>query len=75
MTRTACPGCPFRASGGLRYDADAMERLEAGDEPACHEIVGHQAIFAELCPPPDRICVGYQEWLDESPDRAKPREL
>lgn len=72
MTRPACRDCPFRVGSPLHYDADAMERLAAGDVPGCHARVGHQHVFATLSPPAQDVCVGYEEWLDDLPGRAYP---
>lgn len=50
----------------MTYDEDALEALDDGEEPACHAIVGVNAIFqhAPLEPDPSVACTGYHAWLN-----------
>jgi len=61
MIKTACPSCPFRVGSNIVYDADAMEALNNGFIPSCHQIVGTETIFDNLIPG-DAICNGYIAW-------------
>lgn len=59
-----CLNCPFKASSPLGYDADAMECLEAGEEPACHSKVGKDAVFAHVPFEPPHPCIGFLRWAE-----------
>jgi hypothetical protein len=57
----ACSACPFMAKSCMVYDADAMEALNNGCIPSCHQIVGTETIFDNLIPG-HAICNGYTAW-------------
>jgi hypothetical protein len=64
-----CANCPFRVGSPLGYDADAMEALDAGHEPSCHEVVGLDAVMTGG---PDERCLGYEAWCDGKRGFQKP---
>lgn len=57
-----CAGCPFLRNAKTAYDADALEALDQGLSPACYELSGPDAIFAEPFPCEDLLCRGFQRW-------------
>lgn len=63
-TRTPCSNCPFRQESSLGYDADAMEALERGYAPYCHDVVGMDDIFRDgtLTPSDHTACIGFRRW-------------
>lgn len=71
---SACKSCPFREGSAMAYDADAMECLDDGNEPACHSKVGVGAIFAHapLSPVDGTRCAGHDLWEAGTPGFAKP---
>lgn len=73
MCRQVCGPCPFRDSpSAYAYDADAMEALEDGNVPACHSIVGADAIFHDAPFDPKHPCVGHQKWAAGEDGFKKP---
>lgn len=73
----ACKSCPFRAGSAMAYDADAMEALDDGDEPACHSKVGVGSIFAHapLSPAEGTRCAGHDLWAAGAPGFCKPAAI
>jgi len=61
MLTQPCSACPFRVGAAIGYDADAMEALQLGMEPCCHQIVGVDRIFHENNPTTNR-CRGFDAW-------------
>jgi hypothetical protein len=57
------------------YDQDAKDNLDNGETPACHVMVGADAIFvhAPFEPEPQNRCVGHDAWCDGKPGFAEPR--
>ena len=73
MCGQVCKHCPFRESpDAYAYDADAMEALEEGHNPACHTIVGADAIFHDAPFDPKHPCIGHQKWVDGETGFTKP---
>lgn len=69
----ACKYCPFRDSAeAYCYDADALEALDDGEEPACHAVVGVSAIFAHAPMDPVHPCDGYRRFHGGEPGYKKP---
>lgn len=68
-----CKSCPFKDSAeAYIYDQDAMEALDNGDDPACHTIVGADAIFHEAPFTPRHPCEGHRRWLNGEEGFKKP---
>ncbi len=68
-----CRHCPFVDSpNAYAYDTDAMEALDEGNEPACHAIVGTDAIFSYAPMTPAHPCAGYTEWANGNKGFRKP---
>lgn len=61
----------------MGYDLDAIECLDRGEEPACHEAAGFDAIFAHAPFTPDeqQACTGHRAWLAQLPGFIKPPSL
>lgn len=73
-TASACASCPFRVGTSMRYDADAMECLHDGNEPACHSKVGRDRIFVHspMSAPEGSRCAGYDLWIAGDPGHQQP---
>lgn len=69
-----CKHCPFRADSQMGYDEDAMECLDAGEEPACHAVVGPDRVFAHapLSRPRGTECKGHDLWVAGAPGYRMP---
>lgn len=61
----------------MGYDADAIECLDQGEEPACHEIVGPDSIFAHapFTPGEREACTGHTAWRAQLPGFGRPLAL
>lgn len=75
LERQPCATCPYRTGSRIAYDNDALEALDAGYEPSCHQVVGADRIFAVDCPDAATYCVGYERWITEQPGYQRPAAL
>lgn len=75
--KQACEECPFREHSQMRYDADAMEALDKGNEPYCHKMAGLDSIFrdAPLRPSEHSACHGFHAWIKRHKGFRKPRAI
>lgn len=64
-----CKTCPFVAGpNAYMYDEDAIEALDAGYVPSCHQKVGTEQIFVDGGEP----CEGFEAWCDGKRGFRKP---
>lgn len=68
---TLCKTCPFvDGPHALAYDDDALDALDAGNEPSCHQIVGTEQIFVDGTP-----CDGFVAWCQGLPGFKRPQKV
>ena len=69
---TACANCPFRVNSPYGYDADALECLDEGYEPSCHNHAGFDGIFHVDWPTGVQACHGHAAWQNDEPGFQRP---
>lgn len=61
--------------GHAAYDSDAIASLIDGQQPACHKMVGNEAIFAHGHDDPSDPCMGWVLRYEPDDRRTWPKEV